>query len=140
MNSDSQTGLPRSPRVGRNADDAALKAFRSLALKLHPDRNDAPDAEERFKEVTEAYGVLSDPEKRATYDRFGHSAPGGYGAGAAGFGGGMRPDDLRDIFGGDAFDQLFGAFFRRSPVRHGKNIKTHLKITLETVSQGKQYR
>ncbi len=113
--------------------DALKKAFRSKALQLHPDRNEAPDAEEQFKEVNEAYAVLSDADKRAAYDRYGHAAPGGFG------GGGVQPDDLRDIFGGDVFDQMFGSFFRRSPVRHGKNIKTNLKINLETVAQGKQY-
>src|SRR5690349_20703418 len=92
--------------VGREADDAALKsAYRKLALLNHPDRNpNNPDAAEKFKEASEAYAVLSDPEKRARYDRFGHS---GVGAGAGGTGfGGFDPSvfaDFSDLFGG-----LFG--------------------------------
>ncbi len=77
--------------VQRNADESAIKsAYRKLARQYHPDVNKAPDAEERFKEVNEAYEMLSDADKRQTYDRFGHAAPqGGFGAGGpgAGFGG-----------------------------------------------------
>ena len=63
--------------LDRDADEKALKnAFRRLARKYHPDRSDEPDAEDRFKEIQEAYAVLSDPTKRSQYDRFGHDGPG----------------------------------------------------------------
>jgi molecular chaperone DnaJ len=123
--------------VPRDADGAALKkAFRSLALKFHPDKNDAPDAEERFKAINAAYAVLSDPEKRASYDRFGHDAPG---MGGNPFSGGMNPEDLRDIFGGDIFEQMFGGFFRgatRRGAAHGRDITVDLSLTLEAVADG----
>ena len=121
-----QLGVPRS------VDAAGLKkAFRSAALECHPDRNPDPSAEARFKVINEAHSVLSDPEKRARYDRFGHDAPGGFGDPFSG-----RPEDLRDIFGGDVFDQLFGAFFRKSGVHHGRDIQIGLAVTLESVAQG----
>lgn len=81
--------------IGKDADKKAIKnAFRELALKYHPDRNKAPDAEERFKEIAEAYAILSDPKKRREYDLRGH-------AGVAGF-------SHEDLFGGINFDDLFG--------------------------------
>ncbi len=90
--------------VTRNADEAQLKsAYRKLALAHHPDRNPSdPEAAEKFKEASEAYAVLCDPEKRARYDRFGHS---GVGSGAGGFGGFSGFDaagfgDLSDLFNG----------------------------------------
>src|SRR3954454_2084252 len=92
--------------VSRGCDDAALKAaFRKLAMEHHPDRNDGcEEASGRFKEINEAYSVLSDPNKRAAYDRYGHAGLNGQ-AGGAGFG------DVRDIFNevfGDAFGDVFG--------------------------------
>ncbi|MGB1818383.1 MAG: DnaJ domain-containing protein, partial [Candidatus Poseidoniaceae archaeon] len=81
--------------VEKNADDKELKqAFRILARRYHPDKNDAEDAESRFKEIQEAYAVLSDPEKRRQYDRFGHNVPGGSPFGAGGFN-----INLEDILG-----------------------------------------
>jgi len=122
--------------VGRDADAATLKsAFRKLALKYHPDRNQAPDAEAKFKEINEAYAVLSDPERRSAYDRFGHAAEG---IGDP-FSGGFRQEDFRDIFGGDVFEQLFGQFFRRSGVNHGRDVQITLSVSLETVAGGTDY-
>ena len=86
--------------IAKNADEAEIKkAYRKLALKYHPDKNpDDSEAEEMFKEAAEAYEVLSNSEKRAQYDRFGHA-----GMGQGGFGGGMNRDDIfsqcGDIFG-----------------------------------------
>jgi molecular chaperone DnaJ len=123
--------------VPRNADDKAIKdAFRKLALQYHPDRNKAPDAEEKFKEVAEAYAVLSDPAKRAEYDRRGF-------AGVAGF----SPADLfsgidfEDLFGGlglDFGESIFDRFFgrrRRGPVR-GADLQLEVFVPLERIAQG----
>ena len=89
--------------VDKGADDATLKkAYRKLAMKYHPDRNpDDAEAEELFKEAAEAYGVLSDADKRARYDRFGHQGLG------AGMGGGMHPEDVFSAFS-DVFSDFFG--------------------------------
>ena len=93
--------------VAKDASSADLKnAFRSLARKYHPDRSEEEDAENMFKEIQEAYAVLSDSEKRAQFDRFGHSGPGGSPFG--GFGGGGFNINLEDIFGGDIFSNIFG--------------------------------
>ncbi len=120
--------------VPRDVDGETLKKrFRKLALQYHPDRNQDPGAEETFKEINAAYAVLSDPEQRARYDRFGHEAPGGF---SDPFSGGFRSEDLRDIFGGDVFDQLFGSFFRRSPRRTGQDIMVELEVALEDVLSG----
>ncbi len=93
--------------VPKDADDAALKkAYRALALKFHPDRNpDDPSAEERFKEASEAYEVLSDPQKRQTYDRFGHQGLRGQGVNP-GF---QDSDEIFSHFS-DLFGDLFGGF------------------------------
>ncbi len=121
--------------VDRNADDAALKkAYRQLAKKYHPDINPGDkEAEMKFKEASEAYAVLSDPEKRRQYDQFGHAAFDG-GAGGAGAGGfdfsGM---DMGDIFG-DIFGDLFGGGRRsrggNGPMR-GADVRTGVRITFE---------
>jgi molecular chaperone DnaJ len=113
--------------VERDADTAAVKrAYRKKALEFHPDRNpDDPAAEERFKEASEAYQVLSDPEKRAVYDRFGHD--GLQGRGYRGF------DDVGDIFDlfGDLFGGLFGGGFRRDARRvyRGDDLRAEVTIT-----------
>ena len=93
--------------VSRNAsDDDLKKAFRKLAFEFHPDRNKDKDAEEKFKEINEAYQVLSDQDKRARYDQFGHAGLTGNGGGGSGFGG------FEDVGGfGDIFDAFFGSHF-----------------------------
>ena len=96
--------------VSRDADDAALKkAYRALAKKYHPDANPGDQAAaDKFKEASEAYSVLSDPEKRRQYDQFGHAAFDGAAGGAGGFGGfDFSGADMGDIFG-DIFGDLFG--------------------------------
>ena len=104
--------------VERGADDATLKkAYRKLAKKYHPDMNPGDkEAEAKFKEATEAYSVLSDPEKRRTYDQYGHAAFENGGAGqGGGFGGfDFNGADMGDIFG-DIFGDLFGGG-RKIPV------------------------
>ena len=119
--------------VDKNADDAAIKkAYRVLAKKYHPDMNPGDaEAEKKFKEASEAYAVLSDPEKRKQYDQFGHAAFDGS-AGAGGF-------DFSGADFGDIFGDIFGDFFgggRRSSTRNngpmkGANIRTSVRITFE---------
>lgn len=128
--------------VERSADDAALKkAYRSLAKKYHPDTNPGDkEAEVKFKEASEAYAVLSDPDKRRQYDQFGHAAFEGGAGGAGGFGG----MDMDDIFGsfGDIFGDLFGGGFgsrRRSDPnapQRGANLRTQVRITFEEACFG----
>ena len=128
--------------VARDAGQKAIRdAFRRLALKYHPDRNKEPGAEERFREIAEAYAVLSDPRKRADYDRGGFS-------GVAGF----SPEDLfgginfEDIFGGVDFGLggggLFDRFFGRRPPGppRGDNIEVDLVIPLAKVASGGEER
>src|SRR5581483_1401829 len=115
--------------VPRNAGaDEIKKAFRRLAMQYHPDRNKEPGAEARFKEVNEAYEVLSDPERRAMYDRFGHAAAQGgenpFARGFEGFGFG----GLGDIF--DAFFGGSGARAQRGPVR-GADVRRSITLTFE---------
>jgi molecular chaperone DnaJ len=122
--------------VKRDADASELKrSYRKLALELHPDRNPGDkQAEARFKEASEAYQVLSDPDKRAMYDRFGHEGPRG-----GGFGGGFS--NVGDIFSafGDIFGDMFGGFggFGRSPAQpRGSDIETQVELTLAEVAKG----
>jgi molecular chaperone DnaJ len=123
--------------VGREAGDQEIKgAYRKLALKFHPDRNpDDPEAEEKFKEASEAYSVLSDPQKRAAYDRFGHAGL----QGAAGAGG-FNPDafqDFGDILGDFfGFGDLFGGGRRRSRAQRGEDIRFDLELTFEEAVSG----
>ncbi len=121
--------------VSKDADDKELKkAFRSLARKYHPDKNDSPDADEKFKEIQEAYAVLSDSEKRTNYDRFGHNAPGGSPFGPGGFQG--FNINLEDILGGDFFSNIFGGGRRRSAQSQGNDILVRHEISLESVLDG----
>jgi molecular chaperone DnaJ len=120
--------------VERTASDAEIKrAFRKLAQQWHPDVNTEPEAQERFKEVNEAYQILSDPERRSRYDTFGRAGVDGPGAGAAGFEG----------FGGfsDIFDAFFGgggaaASARRGRPQPGADLRYDLRITFEEAVKG----
>lgn len=115
-------------------DDEIKKAFRRKARKLHPDVNKAEDAEEQFKELNEAYDVLSDPNKRAQYDRFG-TIPTATGAGAG-------YADFSDLFGGFGMGDLFSTIFggsvgqTRQERRNGRDMGVGLRLTLEEVASG----
>jgi molecular chaperone DnaJ len=122
--------------VGRDADDAALKsAFRKKAMQYHPDRNpDNVEAEAQFKELNEAYQVLSDGQKRAAYDRFGHQAFENGGGGHPGFGGDFS-SSMSDIF-----EELFGMGGRRRGPggrERGADLRYNMEITLEEAFHGK---
>ncbi|MBQ9987865.1 MAG: molecular chaperone DnaJ [Erysipelotrichales bacterium] len=126
--------------VSKNATDAEIKkAYRSLAKKYHPDVNKEPGAEEKFKEINEANEVLSDPQKRATYDQFGHA--GMNGAGAGGFSGGFNDfEDLSDIFGsffGGGFGGGGGSRRASTAPRKGKDRYMQLKIDFMDAVFGK---
>jgi len=124
--------------VGKDAGDQEIKgAYRELAKRFHPDRNpDDPSAEERFKEASEAYSVLSDAQKRAAYDRFGHAGL----QGAAGAGG-FNPEqfaDFSDILGDFfGFGDLFGGGGRRrSRAQRGEDVRYDLEIGFEDAMFG----
>jgi molecular chaperone DnaJ len=117
--------------------DEIKKAYRKVAIQFHPDKNPGnKEAEEKFKEAAEAYEVLSDSEKRAQYDRFGHSR------GNGGFRGhDMNMEDIfsqfGDIFGGGSpFDSFFGGGGGRTRQRKGSNLRIKLKLTLEEIANG----
>ena len=119
--------------IDKNADDAAIKkAYRALAKKYHPDMNPGDaEAEKKFKEASEAYAILSDPEKKRQYDQFGHAAFEGGGGGYGGFD--FNSADFSDIFG-DIFGDFFGGGRKgrgsNGPMK-GANIRTSVRITFE---------
>ncbi|HZQ45277.1 MAG TPA: molecular chaperone DnaJ [Acidobacteriaceae bacterium] len=123
-------------QVERTATDTELKAaYRKLAMQYHPDRNpNNPDAEEKFKACSEAYQVLSDPDKRAAYDRFGHAGVGAAGAAGNPFAGGpFAQGDIGDIFG-DLFGEMFNMGSRggrASRAQRGRDIKFDLRLEFE---------
>ena len=132
--------------VERNADaDTIKKAYRKAAIKYHPDKNPGDkEAEEKFKEAAEAYDVLSNEEKRARYDRFGHAGMGGAagGGGFSGFsGGGFSMEDIFEQFG-DIFGGAFGGGFgggrsqRSRTVNRGSDIRITVKLSLQEVAEG----
>lgn len=135
--------------VGKSATaDEIKKAYRKVAMQYHPDRNPGnKEAEEKFKEAAEAYEVLSDADKKAQYDRFGHAGMSGNGRGGFSGGGGMNMDDIfsqfGDIFGDDVFGSFFGGGGQRSRGGGGRtrgirgsNLRIKLKMTYEEIAKG----
>ena len=123
---------------GASADEIK-KAYRKTALKYHPDRNpDNKEAEEKFKEAAEAYDVLSNPDKRARYDQYGHAGLDGAGAGVGGFGGGFSMEDIFSQFG-DIFGGGFGfggGGRARQRTNRGSDIRVRVSLTLEEIANG----
>ncbi len=127
--------------VDRNADESELKrAYRKMAMKYHPDRNpDDKDAEAKFKEVNEAYEILSDKEKRNLYDQFGHAGVnqnmggGGYSSGFGGF-----EDIINEMFGGGGGFGGFGGGSRRQGPRKGQDMRVDITLTFEEAAFGKK--
>ncbi len=135
----------------KSSDEEIKKAYRKLAVKFHPDKNPGdPHAEEKFKEIGEAYDVLMDADKRAAYDRYGHAAfSSGAGPRGGGFGGGFHDpfDIFREVFGmgsegaagGGIFDQIFGSGSQtrdRGGRQRGSDLRYDLQITLEEAAFG----
>jgi molecular chaperone DnaJ len=126
--------------VARDADQKTIKdAFRTLAMKYHPDRSKEPDAEEKFKQIAEAYGILSDPKKRKQYDTRGFAGVEGFNAEDL-----FANIDFGDIFGGMGFgfggegDSIFDRLFRHrrpGPV-HGQDLEVHLVVPLDRINRG----
>jgi molecular chaperone DnaJ len=125
------------------SQDEIKKAYRKVAMQYHPDRNpNNKEAEEKFKEAAEAYEVLSDPDKRAQYDRFGHAATGGN----RGYGGGnMNMEDIFSNFGDIFGEDIFGSFFggqrgggggRRGRGTRGSNLRVKIRLTYEEIAKG----
>ena len=126
--------------ISRDASEAEIKkAYRKLAMEYHPDRNPSPEAEAKFKEITEAYEVLRDPQKRAAYDRYGKA-----GLGSSGGYGGFHHVDLsealnifmRDFGAMGGFETLFGGRPSRAEERRGQDIRVTVRLTLNEVALG----
>jgi molecular chaperone DnaJ len=125
------------PRDGSETD--IKKAYRKLAMEYHPDRNSSPDAEAKFKEITEAYEVLRDPQKRAAYDRYGKA---GVAGGQGGFG--FHHVDLsealnifmRDFGGMGGFESIFGGGGPRQDPRRGQDVRVTVRLTLAEIATG----
>jgi molecular chaperone DnaJ len=134
--------------VAKNADDGAIKkAYRQMAMKYHPDKNpDNKEAEEKFKEAAEAYEILSDADKRARYDRYGHAGVDGNAGGSYRGGGGMNMDDIFSQFGhmfsedGSPFESFFGGGGGRASGQRrgqkGSNIRIKVALSLEEIKNG----
>nr|WP_321269302.1 molecular chaperone DnaJ [uncultured Tolumonas sp.] len=120
--------------VERSADEREIKkAYKRLAMKFHPDRNpDNPESEEKFKEAKEAYEILSDAQKRAAYDKFGHAGVDPNQAGPSGFGGSA---DFGDVFG-DIFGDIFGGGRRSQRAARGADLRYNMELTLEEAVRG----
>ena len=139
----SETDYYQTLGVSRDADEAALKsAYRKLAMQYHPDRNPGDDsAEQKFKDINQAYDTLKDPQKRAAYDRYGHAAFTQGGMGHRGAGGGFGPDFGASM--SDIFDDLFGDFMGGARGRgggqarfRGSDLRYNLEISLEEAFSG----
>ena len=133
--------------VEKGADEVTIKkAYRKVALKYHPDRNpDNKAAEDKFKEAAEAYSVLSDPDKKARYDRYGHAGVSGNGGGGGFRGEGMTMDDIFSTFGdmfgesGSPFESFFGGRGGGSAQgrgQRGSNLRIRVKLNLEELAKG----
>jgi molecular chaperone DnaJ len=124
--------------------DEIKKAYRKVAMQFHPDRNPGDkEAEEKFKEAAEAYEILSDADKKAQYDRYGHAGVGNNGRG--GFGGGMNTEDIFSQFGDIFGDDMFGSFFgggqrgggaKRHKGSRGSNLRIKMKLNYEEIAKG----
>jgi molecular chaperone DnaJ len=133
--------------VGKNASAEEIKkSYRKVAMQFHPDRNPGDkSAEEKFKEAAEAYEILSDADKKAQYDRYGHAGVSGNGRGGYS-GGGMNMEDIFSQFGDIFGDDIFGSFFgggggrarggQRSRGVRGSNLRVKLKLTYEEIAKG----
>jgi molecular chaperone DnaJ len=127
--------------VSRNASETDIKkAYRKLAMEYHPDRNSSPEAEAKFKEITEAYEVLRDPQKRTVYDRYGKA---GLGGSSGGYGGFHHVDlsealniFMRDFGAMGGFESLFGGRRTRSEERRGQDIRVTVRLSLNEVALG----
>ena len=120
--------------VSKTAEEREIKkAYKRLAMKYHPDRNQGDkEAEAKFKEIKEAYEVLTDSQKRAAYDQYGHAAFEQGGMGGGGFGGGA---DFSDIFG-DVFGDIFGGGRGRQRAARGADLRYNMELTLEEAVRG----